>query len=273
MFFFRWLQTILIGSGREGPWHCSLVLYLPGDNPFSGLEPALTLPSFSLACLSPALSGPLSSMLRGGSLCPIHLAWLSPPEPPPQHFPVSLQPRRELSSQLTLGLFSPYPACHPVHSPIIVLTAMLVCWLRFSLKVAAPKSFPHKLLMSLHLFLCFWLSKPPVLRLSLFCEYGPLFHVASKYLGSKHFILCTNYLFHEIGSNQCPLLIPYKNVEQTGLRTEPSGVPLEILFWLLWIILLWVWLIRSLSPPNRTGTQPTSEDCTILCWNPTHIKS
>ena len=56
------MQTILIGSGREGPWHCSLVFYLPGDNPFSCLEPALTLPSHWPAsprlCLVPQYHAP-----------------------------------------------------------------------------------------------------------------------------------------------------------------------------------------------------------------------
>lgn len=60
--------------------------------------------------------------------------------------PCPFTAREGLSSQLTPGLFSPYPACRPVHLPIIVVTATLVCGLRFSLKVAAPKSFPHELL-------------------------------------------------------------------------------------------------------------------------------
>lgn len=82
--FFQWLQTVLIGSERESPWHCSPVLYLPGDNPFRCLELALMSPS------------PLTGFLQGFSLvssatacdeflCPEHLARLSPPKPSPSY--------------------------------------------------------------------------------------------------------------------------------------------------------------------------------------------
>lgn len=115
---FNWIR-----ERKSSALLCSPVLYLPGDDPFSCLEPALMSPSY-LACLFP---GSLWSSQPGPvmSFCVLY-TWPGYPLlglPHSTTVPMELEPRMEPSSQLTSGLFPLYP----VNSPVPNVMTALVC--------------------------------------------------------------------------------------------------------------------------------------------------
>lgn len=70
LFFSPRLQTVLIGSEGESAQHCSLILYLPGDNPFRCLE--LALMSASLGMPPPRFCLSSSAMPHDEVPCPVY---------------------------------------------------------------------------------------------------------------------------------------------------------------------------------------------------------